>query len=84
MPKTIKMYTKDGKWIVDDGHKVNIFDTAFEAWCFIFILKEIRPKVPCKLSSLYPVRSLNPLSVLKKKNVVWGELKEKEICKNGI
>lgn len=56
----MKMRKQYGKWIVDEGYKVSIFDASADAWQYIFILKEIRPKAPEVPKSLYPVRSLMP------------------------
>ena len=68
MQKRIKMYTNDGKWIVLDGDRVVTFDKAYDAWAFVFLLKEIRPRVPYN-RPLYPVRSLNPFPERRVKNV---------------
>ena len=69
----LTMYTYDGKWIVKDNVKGRdrfaLFDSSYDAWCYIFLLKEIRPKVPFVERSLYPVRSLNPFPERRTKNV---------------
>ena len=57
---TLKMRTEGGKWYVDEGYKVSIFEKAVDAWRYIFVLKEIRPLPPFAHRSLYPVRSLDP------------------------
>ena len=67
----IKMYTYDGKWVVKDGDRYVVFKKAYDAWCYIFLLKEIRPKAPIVTRSLYPVRSLNPIPERRIKNVVF-------------
>ena len=65
----LKMYTYDGNWVVKDGDKLVIFEKAYDAWVFVFLLKEIRPKVEMGERSLYPVRSLNPMPERRIKNV---------------
>ena len=65
----LKMYTNDGYWVVKDKDRLVIFDSAYDAWCFVFLLKEIRPKVEMGERSLYPVRSLNPMPERRRKNV---------------
>ena len=67
----IKMRTKDGLWIIEDGGKNIIFDTSYDAWVYVFLCKEIRPKAPLVQRSLYPVRSLNPVPERRLKNVVF-------------
>lgn len=68
MQKKLKMYTNDGKWIVVDGDRVVEFDTAYDAWQLVLLLKEIRPRVPY-IKPLYPVKSLNPFPERRTKNV---------------
>lgn len=70
----IKMYKRGGKWIVDEGYKVSIFDESADAWRYVFILKEIRPKAPWVPQSLYPVRHLNPMPTRGCKKVVFTRL----------
>jgi hypothetical protein len=65
----IKMYTYKGNWVVKDGERLVPFEKAYDAWAFVMLLKEIRPKVPMGERSLYPVRSLNPIPERKVKNV---------------
>lgn len=67
----LKMYTIDGKWIVLDKDRVIIFDTSYDAWCFVFLLKAIRPKAPQVPKSLYPVKTLDPREEGRKKNVTF-------------
>ncbi|MBQ8528851.1 MAG: hypothetical protein IJ459_03855 [Clostridia bacterium] len=67
---TIKLRTEGGKWYVDEGYKVSIFDTSKEAWQYIFVLREIRPKAPWVPQSQYPVRHLNPMPTRGCKKVV--------------
>ena len=67
--KQIKMYTYKGNWVVKDGDRVVPFKKAYDAWAFVMLLKEIRPKVPMGERSLYPVRSLNPIPERRVKNV---------------
>lgn len=56
----MKLRTKKGKWIVEEAHKNTIFDTSYDAWAYIFLMKEIRPLPPIRPRQLYPVRSLIP------------------------
>lgn len=72
MQKKLKMYTTDGKWIVVDGDRVVEFDTAYDAWQLVLLLKEIRPRVPY-IKPLYPVKSLNPFPERIKKTVIIKE-----------
>lgn len=65
----IKMYTYNGEWVVKDGDRYVVFDKAYYAWCYVLLLKEIRPKAPTVVRSLYPVRSLNPIPERRCKNV---------------
>lgn len=65
----LKMYTIDGYWVVKDKDRLVIFDSAYDAWQYVFLLKEIRPKVEMGERSLYPVRSLNPMPERRVKNV---------------
>ena len=58
--KTPKIYTVNGKWIVDEGYKINEYNTAIEMWYYIFLLRELRPKAPWVPQSLYPVKHLTP------------------------
>ncbi len=70
----MKLRTENGKWYVDEGYKVSVFDTAIEAWQYIFIMKEIRPKAPLVPQSLYPVRHLDPTKTRGCKKVVYTGL----------
>lgn len=90
MQKKLKMYTKDGKWIVVDRERsieldpstkkgkfvdrprIVEFDTAYDAWQLVLMLKEIRPRVPY-IKPLYPVKSLNPFPERIKKKVTIKE-----------
>lgn len=65
----IKMYTYKGNWVVKDGERLVRFKKAYDAWQFVLLLKEIRPRVPMGERSLYPVRSLNPIPERRVKNV---------------
>ncbi len=66
----LKMSTIDNKWVIEDDGVNKIFDTSFEAWCYVFLMKEIRPKAPSFLRSLYPVKSLDPRPEMKRKKIV--------------
>ena len=65
----LKMYTFKGNWVIKDGDRIVVFDKAYDAWCYVLLLKEIRPRVPMGERSLYPVRSLNPIPERRCKNV---------------
>lgn len=66
--KKIRMFTIKGKWIVMDGDRLVEFDTAYDAWQLVLLLKEIRPRVPY-IRPLYPIKSLNPIPERRCKNV---------------
>lgn len=66
----LKMYTVNGKWTVVDGRRILFFDTSYDAWAYVLLLKEIRPRVvPFVQRSLYPVKSLDPRPERRLKNV---------------
>jgi hypothetical protein len=65
----ITMYTFKGNWVVKDGERLVPFKKSYDAWQFVFLLKEIRPRVPMGERSLYPVKSLNPIPERRVKNV---------------
>ena len=64
----MKLYTVEKYWIVEDGNRSIIFDTSMEAWRYIFIMREVRPKIRYE-KELYPVRSLSPFPNIIKKRV---------------
>ena len=64
----VKMHTKDGIWTVEDKGVNKCFESAYDAWGYILLLKEIRPRVPY-IRPLYPVKSLNPMPERRQKNV---------------
>jgi hypothetical protein len=66
----MKLKRINGFWIVEDRGVNKIFETSLDAWTYIFIMKEIRPKAPEVPKSLYPVRSLNPMPTRGCKKVV--------------
>lgn len=65
----MKLQKRDGKWIIEDHGRNIIFDTSFDAWQYIFLMKEIRQKAPQVPGTLYPVRTLNPAMMRGRKNV---------------
>lgn len=67
----LKLRTEGGKWYVDEGYKVSIFDTSNDAWQYIFLLKELRPMPGFANRTLYPVRSLIPAALKGGKKVVF-------------
>lgn len=56
----MKLEKNAGGWIVTDGKSVNIFESAHDAWLYIFILKEIRSSTTRLPKTLYPVKTLDP------------------------
>lgn len=70
----MKLKSYEGKWIVEEAHKTIIFDTAHDAWLYIFFMREIRPQPPRVPRSLYPVRSLIPSIARGCKKVVYTGL----------
>jgi hypothetical protein len=73
------MYTKDKKWIVVDGGRNIIFNSSREAWGYVFLMREIRPKAPEVPKSIYPVKTLNPVPTRKRKKVVFMLMEEKKV-----
>lgn len=69
MLKLMKMRTKDGKWIIEDEGRVNIYDKFYDAWSYVFLMRTIRPNPPIPPRSTYPVLSLVPKTT--KKKVKW-------------
>lgn len=67
----LKFRRENGLWIIEDRGVNKVFDTMHEAWDYIFLMREIRPKVPQVAKSLYPVRSLDPRPERKVKRLVW-------------
>ena len=65
----VKMYTVNGKWIVLDKGRLIIFDSSYDAWAYVLLLKEIRPRVPFAERSLYPVKTIDPRPERRTKNV---------------
>lgn len=66
----MKLRLEKGFWIVEDRGVNKIFDKSRDAWTYIFLMREIRPKAPQVPKSLYPVRSLNPFPERRCKKVV--------------
>lgn len=65
----MKMQTINGKYVIIDRGVVKEFDKAYDAWRYVFICREVRPRVEMGVRSLYPVRSLNPVPERRVKNV---------------
>ena len=75
MLKLMKMRTKDGKWIIEGQDRVLTFDSSYDAWMYVFLMRDIRPNPPIPPRSVYPVLTLDPTRNLTfKKKVVW------EVC----
>jgi hypothetical protein len=72
MLKLMKMRTKDGKWIIQDEGREIVFDSSYDAWMYVFLMREIRSNPPIPPRSVYPVLTLDPTRNLTfKKKVVW-------------
>lgn len=67
----LKMYTNDNKWVIVDGERVKEFDNSLDAWVYVFLMRDIRPKAPSITKSLYPVTTLNPFPSRKQKKVIF-------------
>jgi hypothetical protein len=65
----LKMYTFNGYWVVKDGERLVPFKKSYDAWAFVLLLREIRPKVPMGERSFYPVKTLDPRPERRTKNV---------------
>lgn len=65
----MKMQTINGKYVIIDRGVVKEFAEAYDAWRYVFICREVRPRVEMGVRSLYPVRSLNPIPERRVKNV---------------
>lgn len=70
----MKFKRENGLWIVEDRGVNKIFETSYDAWTYIFLMKEIRPKAPQVPKSLYPVLTLDPTRERKVKRVVWQRI----------
>lgn len=72
----MKMRTASGKWCIFDGTKNIVFDTARDAWQYIFFQRIIRQS-ETSISvtvDLHPVRSLIPPMIRGRKKVVFTRL----------
>lgn len=49
-------------WIVTDNGVRKVFETAYDAWLYILLMKEIRPHRTYMPKTLYPVMSLDPFA----------------------
>jgi hypothetical protein len=67
----VKMQSKGNIFVILDNGRIVIFESSYDAWCYIFLLKGIRPKVAMPPKSLYPVRTLDPGEEGGKKNVTF-------------
>lgn len=56
----LKMQTIGGKYVILDRGVNKVFDNAYDAWMYVFLMREVREKVQMPQRSLYPVRSLDP------------------------
>lgn len=72
MLKLMKMRTEDGKLIIQDEGREIVFDKSYDAWLYVFLMRDIRPNPPIPPRSVYPVLTLDPTRQLTfKKKVVW-------------
>ena len=75
MLKLMKMRTIDGKFIILDEGREIVYDSSYDAWQYVLLMKEVRPHPPIPPRSVYPVLTLDPTRNLTfKKKVVW------EVC----
>lgn len=65
----MKMYTRNKKWIVIDGEREIVFDTAMDAFRYTFLMRDVKPKTLSVPQSCYPVTTLIPSR--KKKKVIY-------------
>ena len=70
----MKLRSTNGFWIVEDRGVNKIFDTSYDAWAYIFLMKEVRPKAPQVPKSLYPVLTLDPTRERTVKRIVWTRI----------
>ena len=70
----MKLRRENGLWIIEDRGVIKIYKKSYDAWAYIFIAKEVRPKIPRVPRSDYPVRSLNPIPERRCKKVVITRL----------
>lgn len=66
----MKLYTISKYWIVEDKGRNIIFESSTDAWRYIFLMREIRPKIHY-VKELYPVRSLSPFPNMNHKKIKW-------------
>lgn len=73
MLKLMKMRTEDNKWYIEDEGRLIVFDSSYDAWMYVLLMKEVRQHPPIPPRSIYPVLTLDPTRNLtsKKKVVVW-------------
>ena len=70
----MKLKRENGLWIVEDRGVNKISETSYDAWAYIFLMKEIRPKAPFYPRSDYPVRSLSPFPERRCKRIVYTRI----------
>ena len=63
----MKMRKQGGKWIVEDNERTITFEKSYDAWLYVFMMKGVRPNAPTPPKTLHPVRSLNPVPMMRKK-----------------
>ena len=56
----MKLEKNAGGWVITEGKTVKVFESAHDAWTYIFLMKEIRQSATSLPKSLYPVRTLDP------------------------
>lgn len=76
MLKLMKMRTKDGKWIIEDDGRVNIYDNQQDAWQYVFMTRLLKPNPPIPPRSIYPVLTLDPTRSFTPKKKVYIVLEE--------
>jgi hypothetical protein len=79
MLKLMKMRTEDNKWIIEDERRTIVFDSYYDAWQYVFLMKEIRQHPPIPPRSVYPVLTLDPTPSFTPKKKFYRLLEE---CNN--
>ena len=57
-------------WTLTEGNEEKTFESAHDAWLYIFLMKEIRQSATRLPKTLYPVRTLDPRPKVVKR-YVW-------------
>lgn len=60
----MKMRKTKAGWIVTDKGVEKVFETPYDAWLYILLMKDIRPHRTYRPKTLYPVTSLDPFALI--------------------